>query len=47
MGAWRNTAETQKSDHDPRSEPEIKNGRSSVKDNVLKMLRWTIQKEAS
>jgi len=33
-GAWRNSTETQQSGHDPRPEPEVKNGRSSAKDDV-------------
>jgi len=30
MGVWRNSTETQQSGHTPRSEPEVKNGRSSA-----------------
>jgi len=47
MGAWRNSTETQQSDHAPRSGPEVKNGKST-KDGVLERLRCgTVQKEAS
>jgi len=37
--AWRNTTETQWSSHAPRSEPKVKNGRVSAKDDVPERLR--------
>jgi len=41
-------AETQQSGHTPRSEPEVKNGRSSAKNGAPERLRCgTIQKELS
>jgi len=48
MGAWRNFTEIQQSGHAPRSGPEVKNGRSSAKDDTPERLRCgTIHKEAS
>jgi len=48
MGAWRNSTETQQSSHALRSEPEVKNGRSSAKDGAPERLRCrTIQEEVS
>jgi len=48
MGARRNFAETQQSDHAPRSGPVVKNGRSIAKDDMPEMLRCgTIQKKVS
>jgi len=32
MGAWRSSTETQQSGHAPKSEPEVKNGRSGAED---------------
>jgi len=44
--AWRNFTETQQSDHAPRPGPEVKKGRSGVKDGTPERLRCgTIQKE--
>jgi len=44
MRAWRNSTETQQSGHTPRSEPEVKNGRSGAKDGAPESLRCgTIQ----
>jgi len=40
MGAWRNSTETQQSDHSPWSEPEVKNGRSNAKDGAPERLIW-------
>jgi len=46
--AQRNSAETQQSGHAPRSVPEIKDGRSSVKDSMPERLGcWAMQKKAS
>jgi len=39
MGVWRNFTETKQSGHTPRSGPEVKNGRSSVKDGAPERLR--------
>jgi len=45
MGVGRNSTETQQSGHNPRSGPEVKNGRSSDKDGAPERLRCeTIQK---
>jgi len=45
MGAWRNSTETQQSGYAPRSEPEVKNGRSSAKDGVPERLECETVKE--
>jgi len=48
MGARRNSTEIQQSGHAPRSEPEVKNGRSSFKDDAPERFRCgTIQEEVS
>jgi len=39
MRAWKNSTETQQLGQAPRFGPEVKNGRSSVKDGVLERLR--------
>jgi len=47
MGAWRNSTETQQSDHAPRSGPEVKNGRSCAKDGAPERIGCgTIQEES-
>jgi len=45
MRAWKNSTETQQSGHAPRSEPEVKNGRSNAKDGALKRLGCQTAKE--
>jgi len=48
MGACRNSTETQRSGHFPRSEPEVKNGRSGVEDGAPKRLGCgTVKEEVS
>jgi len=48
MGAWRNFTKTQQSGHAPRSGPEVKNGRSGVKDGAPERLGYrTVKEEAS
>jgi len=34
MGAWRNSTEIQQSGHTQRSEPEVENGRNTLKDSA-------------
>jgi len=45
MGAWRNSTETQRSVHAPRSGPEVKNGRSSAEDGTQERLGCESVKE--
>jgi len=45
MGAWRNTTETQQSGHAARSEPEVKNGRSSAENSAPERLGCGTVKE--
>jgi len=45
MGAWRNSTETQKSGHSPRSGPEVKNGRNSAEDGAPERLGCGAVKE--
>jgi len=45
MEAWRNSTETQQSDHVPRSRPEVKNGRSSAEDDAPERLGYGTVKE--
>jgi len=48
MGAWRNSSETQQSDHSPRSGPEVKNGRSGAEDGAPERLGCgTVKEEVS
>jgi len=48
MGAWRNSTETQQSSHAPRSEPEVKNRRSSAEDGAPERLGCgTVKEEVS
>jgi len=48
MRAWKNSTETQQSDHAPRYGPEVKNGRICAKDGAPERLRCrTIQKEVT
>jgi len=48
IGAWRNSTETQQSDHAPRSGPEVKNVRSSAEDCTPERLRYgTVTEEVS
>jgi len=48
MGAWRNSTETQQSDHAPRSGPEVKNERSSSDDGMPERLGCgTVKEEVS
>jgi len=37
MGVWNNSTVTQQSGHAPRSEPEVKNGKSIAKDGEAQM----------
>jgi len=47
MGAWRNSTETQQSDHAPRSGPKVKNG-SSAEDGAPERLGYgTVKEEVS
>jgi len=45
MGAWRNSTETQHSGHAPRSESEVKNGRSGAEDGTPERLGCETVKE--
>jgi len=48
MGAWKNSTETKQLCHAPRSGPEVKNGRSSVEDDMLERLGYgTVKEEVS
>jgi len=48
MGTWWNSTETQQLRHAPRSEPEVKNGRSSAKDGAPERLGCeTVKDEVS
>jgi len=45
MGVWRNSTGTQQSGHAPRSEPEVKNGRSGAEDGEPEKLGYVTVKE--
>jgi len=48
LEAWRNSTETQQSDHAPRFGPEVKNGRSTAEDGAPKSLGCgTVKEEVS
>jgi len=48
MGTWRNSSETQQSGHNPRSGPEVKNGRSGSEDGAPERLGCgTVNEEVS